>query len=248
MIQFNLLPQVKLSYLRAQYARKVVTLVSAAVTGGSILILAIVLSVYFYKTQNLASLTKEIKASSETLAKETEVNQKLTVQNQLSRLTGLHDSKPAAPRLFDYLNQVTPNKVIGISELKVNYVDFTISIAGVSDSLTSVNKYVDTLKFTDYKIVPNEGLEASSDKKERAFKGVVLSEFSYETKDAKTGVSELPATFTILMSYDEVIFNVTQNVKLEVPSIITTRSAVNLPSELLKAAPEKAVEKDGGTN
>lgn len=240
MIQFNLLPDVKVEYLKAQNARKMVTIISIAITSASLVFLALIYSIHFFKMQHLEALSEDITSINSQLAKQTEVDKKLTVQNQLSSLTKLHEGKPASPRLFDYLNQVTPNKVIGISELKVGYTESTMSISGVSDSLISVNKYVDTLKFTDY-------VEGGS-KPVKAFKGVVLSEFKYETPDEKTGSKDLPASFTIEMTYEPIIFDNTKKVTLQVPSIITTRSSVNQPTELLKPGPEKDVKAGAGVN
>lgn len=240
MIQFNLLPDVKIEYLHAQYMRRLMTLVSLAVTALSITVLAVFFVTHVLKNRQLTSLSNDIKKSSQVLKGQDQLNRKLTVQNQLSGLTQLHDTKLATPQVFDYLNQVTPDKVVSITNFKIDFTASTVTITGTADSLASVNKYVDTLKFTKYR---TDTATAQS-----AFHGVVLSTFSYTTPDLAAGAkpsSDQPAHYVIDFSYDPIIFNITQNIKLDVPSIITTRSAVDQPAALFRADATPTV--NGGT-
>ena len=135
-------------------------------------------------------------------------------------------------RLFGYLNEVTPVQV-NITNFTATFTDTTITITGTSDSLSSVNKYIDTLKFTNYKV---EGDDSSDDKP--AFGNVVLTSFGI-SNGAKPGEA---ANYTITLSYDPAIFDTTQTVKLEVPSKVTTRSQLDKPPALFTAAPAPTTE------
>ena len=149
MIQLNLLPDVKLEYIKAQRSRRLVFSVSVLVTIASVALLLLLLSVEGLQKKHLSDLNNDISSETSKLQNEPQINKILTVQNQLESLTALHAGKPAATRLFDYLNQVTPANV-NITDFSIDFTKQTTTVTGTSDSLSSVNKYVDTLKFTTY--------------------------------------------------------------------------------------------------
>jgi hypothetical protein len=224
MIELNLLPDVKLEYIKAQRSRRLVAAVSLLISVAAIALLALILAANGLQKKHLNDLTRDIGTESRQLQQQPQINKILTVQNQLKSLTGLHDSKPAAPRLFDYLNQVTPAQV-NITDLLVDYTKQTATITGTADALSNVNKYADTLKFTTY----NPGDNSSA----KAFSNVVLSNFSLSS-DNTTG---RPANYTINLVYDKNIFDITKSVKLSVPNLTTTRSALEKPTDLFQAVP-----------
>ncbi len=226
MIQLNLLPDVKLFYMKAQRQRRLVMSACVLITGGAIVLLLLLLSVNGLQKKHISDLTKDIKKENSQLESKPDIDKVLTVQNQLQSLTALHDQKPAAARVFDYLNQVTPASV-SITTFTLDFTQGTALITGTSDSLSNVNKYVDTLKYTTFTTEDNS-------KPQPAFTNVVLSSFGLNTgsKDAAQA-----ASFTITMSYDKTIFDVTQKVQLTIPSATTTRSEVTQPSDLFKPTP-----------
>lgn len=228
MIQLNLLPDVKLEYIKAQRSRRLTISVAVLVTIASVVLLVGLFSVSLLQKKHLSDLSKDIASESSKLQKQPQIDKILTVQNQLQSLTALHDAKPAASRLFGYLNDLTPAQ-ISITNFSTDFTQQTATITGTADALSSVNKYVDTLKFTTYtsSMVPTAT---------KAFKGVVLSSFGL------TAVHDVhdpngAATFTINTAYDKNIFDTTQQVKLAIPSLTTTRSEIDKPSDLFKAAP-----------
>jgi Tfp pilus assembly protein PilN len=223
MIQFNLLPDVKLEFIKAQRMRRLVLGVSILVSAVSVVILVLLLSVDGLQKKHLSDLNNAIASETSTLQRKPNINTILTVQNQLESLTQLHNGKPAADRLFNYLNELTPAPV-AITNFTVNFDANTITITGTADTLSSVNQYVDTLKLTTYST-------ASSSSNKPAFSNVVLSAFGYDTNP--TDPSEA-ATFTITFSYDKSIFDITKNISLSVPTT-TTRAQLQDPSDLFKA-------------
>lgn len=226
MIQLNLLPDVKLLYMKAQRQRRLVLSASILITGGAVVLLLLTLSVNGLQKKHINDLTKDIAKENSELQNKPNINKILTVQNQLESLTALHDQEPAAARLFDYLNQVTPDST-SITTFNIDFNAGTATITGTADTLSNVNKYVDTLKFITY--TTNENSKPTP-----VFSNVVLSSFGLNTgtKDASQA-----ASFTITLSYDKTIFDITKKVTLKVPSATTTRSQVSQPSDLFKPTP-----------
>jgi len=224
MIQFNLLPDVKLEYIKAQRVRRLVMVACLLVSAASILILVLLLSVDGLQKKHLSDLKRDISSESSTLQNKPNINTILTVQNQLQSLTALHNGKPAAARLFTYLNELTP-AAVSISSLSIDFTQLTITITGNADALSSVNQYVDTLKLTTYTSGDNSTPAP-------AFNGVVLSTFGLNSGSQDPSQA---ASYSITLSYDKNIFDITQSIALSVPTV-TTRAQIQNPSDLFKAA------------
>lgn len=221
MIQFNLLPDVKLEYIKAQRTKRFVTAISLLASGASLFIFAVLaLTVNVWQAKTINDLSDDINATSNQLRATPDLNKILTVQSQLNSLDDLHGQKPAVKRLFGYLSQVTPTEAT-IGDMTADYAANTMSISGRAPTLDAVNTFTDGLKFTKYQ------LEGSTETVV-AFSDVVLSSF---------GRSEDGASYTIDLAFDPVIFDNTQDVELLVPSIVTTRSITEKPSVLFEQQP-----------
>lgn len=225
MTQLNLLPDVKLQYIKAQRTRRLVLTVSILVGAVAIALLAILLSVDGLQKKHLSDLNRDIASESSKLQAEPQINKILTVQNQLESLTALHAGKPAASNLFDYLNQVTPVQV-SINNFTIDFTKQTIIVTGTTDALSSVNKYVDTLKYTTYSSDSQTGNHP-------AFSNVVLTTFGLNNG---TNDSSQAANYSISLSYDKNIFDITQKINLTVPNLTTTRLSLQQPTDLFKAS------------
>ncbi len=221
MIQFNLLPDVKVAYIKAQRTKRAVTVISTLVSAAALFVmLSLFLLINVVQKNHLSNLTEDISNKSRQLQNTEGISKILTIQNQLESLDSAHDKKPVATRLGGYIETITPANVT-ISKLEVKFVDNSIEISGKADQLANVNKFVDTIKFTKYKIGD------STDEKD-AFSKVVLDSFSK---------NEQGTTYTIKLLFDPEIFNSMNDVKLNVPTITTNRSATEKPSALFQASP-----------
>jgi hypothetical protein len=221
MIQFNLLPDVKLEYIRTTKTKRSVITIASIIAGCSVgLLLLLFFIVNVVQKQQLHHLNSSIKSNITKLQETPDLDKVLTIQNQLGSLPKLHDDKPVSSRFFAYLSQLTPTAAT-ISEAKLDYDAGTITVNGAADSLTTVNKYVDTIKFTEYTV-------GSSTDKKKAFSDVVLSEF---------GKNEKGVTYKIDYKFDPIIFSGADEVKLIVPNIVSTRSNTEKPTELFQQAP-----------
>jgi Tfp pilus assembly protein PilN len=234
MLQLNLLPDVKQEYIKAENQRRLVISISVIVTGVSIGLLILLLSIGGLQRKHISDLTDDIASSTKELQGKKDIDKILTVQNQLNSLTGLHAAKPAATRMFDYLNQATPTQV-DITNIKMDFTASTITITGTADSLSSVNKYVDTIKFTTY-------TTDSTSTPTSAFSNVVLTAFAITTGVKDGG---RPANYTITLSYQKDLFDLTKKVSFNVPNLTTTRASSN-PNDLFKTAPSTSKTSGGG--
>jgi hypothetical protein len=199
MIQFNLLPDIKIQYLRANRQKHTVLLISALVIAASLATLVVLLVVvYGLQKKNTSDLNSDIKTSSSELRSTPDLTKILTVQNQLKALPGLHESKPVASRLYSYLDQATPANAVN-SRTLADFAANSMSISGTADSLSTVNVYIARLKATDYH------LDGDSGGDKQAFTDVTLASFG---RDAKT------ASYTITLNFDPAIFSEANDVSL----------------------------------
>ncbi len=237
MIQFNLLPDVKLEYIRAQRLKRTIVTIATIAGGASLLLLImLVLVVDVFQKTHLHGLNSEIKANSAKLQSIPDLAKVLTIQNQIGSLSCtqqelqqgqkpcLHDKKPVTSRLFGYLKQIVPSKV-SISDLTVDFDLHTIVFTGSADSLKTVNTFVDTLKFTTWQDNSN------------AFTNVVLTSFGRTPKGS---------TYVINVSFAPQIFDSSQNIKLTVPNQVTTRSETEKPTDLFKIQPSDSSNNQTG--
>lgn len=222
MIQFNLLPDVKLQYIRATYRKRIIIFVSVI---ASIVFFAIFVLLFLFvrvnQTRHMSHLDKDIDSQVKVLKEKKDLDKILTVQNQLGSLPSLHGQKVFGSRLFDYFTQVTPAQA-SLNNVDVDFEAKTITLKGRADNIATVNKFVDTLKFTEFK------LEGDNPKEGKAFSAVVLQSFGI----AAAGGQTAETSFDISFIYDEAIFTntakdgnaVANGVTLTVPKITTTRS------------------------
>lgn len=225
MIQFNLLPSVKLEYVRAKRNKRMTLLIAVLVAGVSLAILILLfVAVQLVQKKYSKDLSADIKTQSSKLENTPDLNKILTIQNQLASLPGLHDQKPLAIKFLNYVKLLTPAKV-SISDLEIDYSANTILINGSADEISTVNTFVDTLKFTTYK--------ADSGTEGKAFSEVVLTNFG---KDKK-GIS-----YKISLKFDSIISSNTKPANIVVPNgKITTRSETEKPEALFQPLSEPNV-------
>lgn len=131
MIEINLIPDVKQELIRAQRVRSMV--VSFAILTGLCAVgLVVLLGLWVFGIQMArgALTDNTIKTENAKLASVKDLSRTLTIQNQLSQLPSLHESKHIDSRIFDVLTTIippAPNNV-SISKLTLDSNDKTVSI------------------------------------------------------------------------------------------------------------------------
>lgn len=226
MLQFNLLPDVKKEYIKAKRQKRLIVSISAlsaAIAFGVVLILFGV--VQFVQKKSIKDLTADIETQISETQKIEDLDEILTIQNQLNTLPGLHQTKPTTSRLIGYLYQLTPVEIkIGNVKAGFEVGSNTLIIEGLAPSLALINQYADTLKFSTVKVVdlsPEDGKPVPGTEQE-------LKPFLEVLTELNRG--EAGAYYVLRTTYDPIIFDNTKRVTLVVPSIVTTRSTVNKPS------------------
>jgi Tfp pilus assembly protein PilN len=210
MIQFNLLPDVKLEYIKTERTKRTVIAFSLLASAVALaLLIFLTLTVDVAQKAYISGLTHEIDDKSKSLQATPNLSKMLTVQNQLRQLDGLHKSKMATSRMFGYLNQVTPTKV-GISQMTLDTTAKTVALTGSAQSIEDVNAFVDSLKFASYKTA--DGTHNG----DKAFTSVVLTSFNR---------TETGASYTVHMNVDTIIFDNTQDVTLTVSNNAAAKAA-----------------------
>jgi Tfp pilus assembly protein PilN len=209
MIQFNLLPDIKLEYIKARRTKRAVLLVSIFVIVGCLAIVTLLfVGINVIQKKHLSDLSADIENGISTIQSYDDIDKMLTVQNQLTVLPDLHSQKPVVSRLFTYIQNVVPSSV-SVDKLDIDFDANTVSFTGEAPDLKTINLFVDTLKFTSYRA------EGSDSQDNAAFSGVVLTSF---------GVEGDAASYVINASFDPLIFDFANKVVLKVPETVTTRS------------------------
>ena len=217
MIQFNLLPDVKLEYIKTRRTKRLTTLVSLVAAGGALTVLLLLfLSVQVIQHKHLDDISKDIRTEVSNLNKVEDLNKMLTIQNQLTALPEIHAKEPVSSRLFGYIQQTTPIQA-NISNMEIDFSANTLRISGNADSLATANKYADSLKFATYK--------TSTTDKGKPFSNIVTT----LTGDGKK------ATYTLSCNFDPILFSNAEVPVLTVPQIISTRSETEKPAAVFKA-------------
>lgn len=224
MIQFNLLPDVKIAYLKTQKTKRLVMLSSLALAGVAL----VGMSLFFFTVQvvqkkSLSDVTKDIDKEMKTLKSVDDLNKILTIQNQLNSLTNLHDSKQVASRTFGYISTITP---VGakINKLDVDFTNKTMTISGTADSLAIINRFADSIKFATY--------SPATDDEPKPFSSVV----TVPVLDA-TG----KPSYSIKFTFAGALFSNTATPTVSVPDIISNRSATEKPTTVFKDETTKKV-------
>lgn len=241
MIQFNLLPDVKLQYIKAKRMKALITTGALIVSAGTVFVALILFAaVNISQKANMNSLNKKITAAASTVSKTKDLDQLITVQNQLTSLPTIHSHKYALTRLYGYLEQLTPKNVT-ISSATVDTIANTLSITGQADDLHAVNTFVDTIKFTNFTDNPSITTSTTAQPKTNlpstlAFKNVLLTGFSTDDKKA---------SYQITLVFDPLLFDNQHTINLVVPSITTTRSQQDQPSVLFEQQSPATTKKAG---
>lgn len=233
MIQFNLLPDIKLEYIRMKRLKRLLISMSTLVAASSLMI-ALVLFGYvnFAQKGHMEDLDRDLTRDANKLTSTKDIDRIITVQNQLASLPALHEGKPAASRLFVYLSQVTPADT-SVKSISLDFTTNLVTLSGNAKDLLGVNRYIDTLKFTTYTV---EGTKESK----KAFSKVLLAGFSAGAGGQPDETGALSqAGFQTTFEFDPTIFDNKTKVKLNVPNTITTRSQINNPQALFQSPVEE---------
>jgi Tfp pilus assembly protein PilN len=203
MIEINLIPDVKQELIRARRVRSTV-ISGAIVVGIAAVALVILLAVYVFGAQALRNKFADdaIMSENSKLTQVKDLPNMLTVQNQLTKLSGMHDSKMISSRSFDVLSAIVPPEPnsIAVSRLALNSEENTITIEGQAvNGYPALETFKKTIEATKV-VYATEGEDDTSSVKLAS--DVVEGERSYG--DDETGRKVL--RFTLSFTYADELF------------------------------------------
>lgn len=238
MITLNLLPDVKLEYLRSRRLQARVMAIASIVTLAAVgLVVVAALWVYGGQAVQKKVLEDEITKRTNELKGVAEINEYLTIQNQLTHLTDLHNGKNDFSRLLTFLpalNPAVPNNVtLSVIEMKVEDVDEnSLTLQGEARDYTGLNTFRDTLKNA---VFTYEG----NDDKQALFEEVSVASSSLERSRNGGAV----VSFKIETTYNPDAFRFeNKSVRVSVPTKNTTQSVQAAPEVFKESTVEQEVE------
>lgn len=155
MIEINLVPDVKQELIKAQRVRASVisvAILSGLIAGGVVVLLAI--WVFGVQTARGVILDNTIQSESETLASVEDVNETLTIQNQLSKISEMHNNKTITSRVFDILTTINPPEPnnVAITNLTLDLDASTITIeAQAANGYPALETFKKTIAATTFR-------------------------------------------------------------------------------------------------
>jgi Tfp pilus assembly protein PilN len=148
MIEINLVPDVKQELIHARMVRSAVisgAIITTIVAGA----LVAVLSIYVFGVQTVRSAVADaaIKKGSSQLESVTDLSKILTIQNQLTKMTALNDTKSIDSRIFDLLQATIPPAPndVEVSSLTIDQTAGTIAFEGQTPSYPSLETFKKTI-------------------------------------------------------------------------------------------------------
>lgn len=154
MIEINLVPDVKQELLRAQRVRTMVISFSILI-GLAVAAVVVALVLWVFVVQGALGLKydSDIKSRSTALSKVPDISNALTIQNQLTKLSEMHDNKNIDSRIFDILatiNPPAPNN-IGITKIMIDSSTKTITMeAQATNQYTALEVFQKTISATKF--------------------------------------------------------------------------------------------------
>lgn len=232
MIEVNLIPDVKREYLHAQRVRNTVISVSmlvAAAAAGAVIVLGLALgSLQFASGQ----ADNSIKSKYKELSDKPDINDLLTIQNQLTQIDMISSNRGVNSRIFDTLSAVNPQAPnnVTMSTVRYNASEKTITIEG---STAGGFNAVDALK----KTILNTKLKYTKDS-ESTETPLSSSVRITNTAYAEDSGGEKKLTFTLTFSYpEELLSNSVKSLVIVSPtgSVDVTDSKKHVPDSLFEA-------------
>lgn len=234
MIEVSLIPDVKQELIRARRTRSMVVSISilAMIVSGGVVAL---LSVYVFAGQGVRNLVADdsIKKNYADIEKVSDLENMLTIQNQLTKISETHADKTISSRLFDVLSVIIPAEPnsVSLTSTQMNNEDGTLTIEGQSSAgfiaYEAFKKTIAATELTYYEDGDNEAktVALASD--------IVDGERSYgEDQDGRRVLR-----FSISFTYDQALFDSgSKKMLVKGPTRKNaTDSAVAIPKSLFTA-------------
>lgn len=231
MIEINLIPDVKLEMLRAQKLRNI-AISTSIIAGVAAVAVVVVMSLVIGAQAAVEGVTAgTIKSEFNKLSNVQGINDRLTLQHQLTKISEMHSNKTLDSRLLDVLGAVNPPAPndVKFSKVTLNPTDSTLTIEG---SATGGFSATETFR----KTILNTTVEGKQIGSDEVTTTPLAS--SVELSDVSYGIDSTGATvlrFKMVMKYQDALFsNKLREVRIVTPTskIDVTDSKTRVPDSL----------------
>ncbi len=229
MIQINLVPDIKQEMLRAQRMRNVtisLSILIGIVAGGIVVALALILGA---QAAVEGYTDSQIKSEYNKLVNTKDINNALTIQNQLATISGQNDKRTINSRLLDVLsaiNPAAPNDV-KLSKVTLDPKESSLTLEG-----SAAGGYPATEVFRKTILNTTVTAKQGDDTKEIPLTDEVILQNTSYGQDA-TGAKVV--RFTIVFTYPEGLFtNEMSEVRISTPAakVDVTDSKTRVPDSM----------------
>lgn len=229
MIEINLVPDVKQELINAQRVRTSVISLSIVV-GVAAIVVVILLAMYVFGIQAARGALSDttIEKENDKLSKVVDISNMLTIQNQLSKLSAMHDSKNIDSRIFDVLTTINPSAPnnISITNLALDSSTKTIKIEGqATNGYPALEVFKKTINATNFEF-------AKAGKKKVVPLASKMSDSDRSYGDDASGATVLRFTLTFVYP-DELFSRTAENARIVAPDRTNvTDSYLGVPNSL----------------
>ncbi len=236
MIQINLLPDVKLEYLRARRMRNLV--ISGAVIAGLASAGVVVLLLLFLGVQAGREVIADngIEREYEKLSQVENLSELVTLQNQLDVIGSQHLTKTVNSRLFSVIQGVNPSgsDKVQYTTVVIDPIAKTLEIEGVArGGYAAVETFKKTIDNTDIEFVRDQ-VQATED--------IATNVSIGETSFGESSGGDRVLQFKVTVTYNELLFsNQAGSMRIITPErrIDVTDSKAGVPNSLFTTPPKE---------
>lgn len=245
MIQLNLLPDIKKQLLHAQMQRNLVIsicIVVSVAAGSVILILGGIMGGQVIQKNMLTQSIEDSHSSIAEKQSNDQLDQYLTIQNQLSKISALKDQQLNYSRVFDYLKELNPAapNTVELSSVKIaapgsssssgatDTTGVTIELQGETANYSSLNVFKSTLSLAKFSYAPKTDANVET---KPLFISVAV---------ASSSLTNDKLSFSMIAVFDVAVFaSDSVDIKLDIPNETTSDSDRNSPSNIFSNEPAK---------
>lgn len=238
MIQINLLPDVKQQLIAARRTRNLVvsaSILAGLVGGGLILLLVLLLGAQVLR-EELAD--NKIKDEYAKLSSVEDIDDLVTIQNQLTQIDTLHDQKIIGSRMFLALQAINPggDNAVQFTSAEVSPSDMTMTLEGTASAgFPALEALEKTIKNTKFEYSLSDSEDGSETVSESFADTVTTVQQSYgESSDGSRVL-----IFSIVIDHNDNLFsNTAKNARIVAPTqeIDVTDSRTRIPASLFGQA------------
>lgn len=154
MIEVNLIPDIKQELIKAQRVRSSVVSISIVVGLGAVgLVVLLAIYVFLGQLARNAIVDSEINSQNEKLSQVEDLGNIITIQNQLTKLSSMHNDKKIDSRIFDVLSTIIPPEpnTVSVNKLTLDASSSTITLeAQASAGFPALEVFKKTISATTF--------------------------------------------------------------------------------------------------